>query len=343
MNNQPFTGRRQWSPDQAHDWRRGQTWIVGTNFIPSTACNSTEMWQADTFDIATMDRELSWAQELGFNSIRIFIQYIVWKDDPVSLLQRLERMISLADGRGMSVMPVLFDDCVFGWPRQLDPFLGKQREPVPGMILPSWTPSPGRFLGADPAERESLRRYVHEIVGGFANDRRIVMWDIFNEPLDATGVGTPDFLRMAFGWAREVSPSQPLTACIYNAFEGNNRVIADESDVISFHAYMPLEKLRARVEHLYKYGRPLVCTEWMARPLGGNYETDLPWLKQEGIACYQWGLVNGRTQCQYTWLDLPASAPAPEPKDWFHDIFHADGRPYRAEENATIRRIICGK
>ena len=340
--NASSAGRPRWSLDQANAWYRQQPWIVGTNFVPSTACNTTELWQADTFDLPTMNRELSWAAKLGFNSIRVFIQYIVWKDDPAGLLQRFEQVVALADQLGMSVMPVLFDDCVFGWPRQLEPFPGKQREPVPGMILPSWTPSPGRYLGVDRSERPSLRRYVQDFVDGFGRDHRIVMWDLFNEPLDATGVGTPDFLHMAFGWAREVSPTQPLTVCIYNNFEGNNRAIIGESDIISFHAYLPLDRLQARVAMLRAHGRPLVCTEWMARPLGGNYATDMPWLKQENIACYQWGLVNGRTQCQYTWLDLPASGPAPEPEDWFHDIFHADGRAYREEENEAIRRIIRG-
>ena len=33
----------------------------------------------------TIDRELAWAKEAGYNSIRVFLQYIVWKDDPEGL------------------------------------------------------------------------------------------------------------------------------------------------------------------------------------------------------------------------------------------------------------------
>lgn len=330
-----------WTLEQANAWYARQPWLVGTNYIPSTACNSTEMWQADTFDPITIDRELGWAQDLGFNTIRVFLQYIVWKDDAAGLKQRFEQLLEICSRHGISVMPVLFDDCVFGWPRQLEPFLGRQREPIPGMILPSWTPCPGRFLGSDPDERPGLRAYVQDFVSTYGQDERVVVWDLFNEPLDAVSVGTPEFLRRAFGWAREVGASQPLTVCVYNNFEGNNRVILEESDIISFHGYLETPKLIERIEWLKSYGRPVLCTEWMARSLGGSYEVQLPLFKSEGVGCYQWGLVNGRTQCQFSWLNLPGDQPDPV-HGWFHDIFYPDGRPYQPEENNLIRQVIRG-
>lgn len=333
--------RPRWTSEQARTWYVAQPWLVGTNFIPSTACNSTEMWQAETFDPITIDRELGWAQGLGFNTIRVFLQYILWKDDAAGLKQRFERLLEIASSHNISVMPVFFDDCVFGWPRQLEPFLGKQREPIPGMILPSWTPSPGRFLGTDPAELTGLRAYVQDFVQTYSNDPRIILWDLFNEPLDAVSVGTPEFLRRAFGWAREAEASQPLTVCIYNTFEANNRVILEESDIFSFHGYLETPQLRERIAWLKSYGRPVICTEWMARSLGGSYKEQLPLFKAEGVGCYQWGLVNGRTQCQFSWLNLPGDQPDPT-HGWFHDIFHADGRPYHAEENDLIRKTIRG-
>lgn len=325
-----------WTPAQAWDWRRLRPWIVGTNFIPSTACNSTEMWQTATFDPVTMRRELGWAADIGLNAIRVFIQYVVWKDDAAGLKQRFNTLLDMAGAMGMSVMPVLFDDCVFGWPHQLDPFLGPQREPVPGMILPSWTPSPGRLLGASLEERPRLKQYVQDFVSTYRGAEAILAWDLFNEPLDATGVGTPEFLSQAFDWAREAGNVQPLTVCFHIPDGPNNGVIFDKSDVISFHGYLPLDKLRARIAMLKGFGRPVICTEWMARSLGGNYETDLPLFKTEGVDCFQWGLVNGRTQCQYDWRSLPGGE-ADSVNGWFHDIFHPDGTPYRKREIDAIR------
>lgn len=327
-----------WSFEKAWDWYEQQPWIVGTNFIPSTACNSTEMWQAETFDPDTMRRELKWAASIGLNSIRVFIQYLVWKADPVGMKARFDILLELARANQMSVMPVLFDDCVFGWPRQLDPFLGKQREPVPGMILPSWTPCPGRLLGADPDERPRLKQYVQDFVSSYRGENIILAWDLFNEALGETSVGTPEFLSSIFDWAREAQNSQPLTIGYYYTFEPNNRVIFEKSDIISFHGYLPLERLMTRIKMLKDLERPLICTEWMARSLGGNYKTDLPMFKTEKVGCYQWGLVNGRTQGQYHWLNLPGSEVDPV-HGWFHDIFYPDGTPYRQDEIDAIRTV----
>jgi len=58
------------SPD-AHKWYNENPWIIGCNFIPSTAVNVLEMFQNETFDIDTINRELSFASSLGFNTIRV--------------------------------------------------------------------------------------------------------------------------------------------------------------------------------------------------------------------------------------------------------------------------------
>lgn len=40
-------------------------WYFGANFIPSTAINQLEMWQKETFDPTTIDRELGFARKIG--------------------------------------------------------------------------------------------------------------------------------------------------------------------------------------------------------------------------------------------------------------------------------------
>jgi len=110
--------------------------------------------------------------------------------------------------------------------------------------------------------------------------------------------------------------------------------------VISFHSYGNDTTLRKRIADCKKHLRPVINTEWMARPLGSRWETDLPLFKQEAVGCYNWGLVNGRIQCQFSWDSKPGS---PEPKVWFHDLFHGDGRPYDAAEHEVIRKTTASK
>ena len=50
-------------------------------------------------------------EQLGYNSCRVFVQYIVWKADPQGLKKRFAQLLELADKHHLRVMPVLFDDC----------------------------------------------------------------------------------------------------------------------------------------------------------------------------------------------------------------------------------------
>ena len=54
------------------------------------------MWQKETYDPTTIDRELQWARSLRFNSLRVFLNYVVWKDNPAGFKQRFEQFLSLA-------------------------------------------------------------------------------------------------------------------------------------------------------------------------------------------------------------------------------------------------------
>lgn len=336
-----------WPAEKARAWYRQQGWIVGFNYVPSTACNTTEFWQAGSFDPRTIDRELGWAEGLGYNSARVFVQYVVWKADPEGFKQRFERFLQLADKHHLTVMPVFFDDCAFGSPAQLDPYPGKQREPIPGMILPSWTPSPGRKLGLDTAEWPVLKRYVRDLVAAHRTDQRIIIWDLYNEPMNRAKVGISKaqvgglkFLESAFLWAREAEPSQPITVSVWSGPRlPGYQLCLRQSDVISFHLYGNAEALKKRIAELNKLGRPVVNTEWMARAMGGNFATDLPIFKAAGVGCYQWGLVNGRTQAQFPWWNKPGGKIDPK-TGWFHDIFHPDGTPYRPEEIDVIKRLL---
>jgi hypothetical protein len=332
---------RPWSEERAWSWYRQQPWIVGFNYVPSTAANTTEFWFAETFDPKTIDRELAWGAGLGFNSCRVFVQYLVWRNDPAGLKQRLDRFLAIADRQGLACVLVLFDDCAFGDPPQTEPYLGRQRDPIPGMILPSWTPSPGLKAVTEQTAWPSLEGYVRDIVGTFGQDKRVRMWDLYNEPGNS-GLGNKSLplVEATFAWARAVNPSQPLTMSPWGAPIELSRRQLELSDVISFHFYGNYEGLRNQIVSYKKHLRPVICTEWMARLQGSLWETDLPLFKREAVGCYSWGLVNGRTQCQFAWYHPRGT---PEPEVWFHDLFHSDGRPYNAAEHEVIRKTTANK
>lgn len=119
-----------WSESKIKQWYNKLPWMVGCNFVPSTAVNSTEMWQSCTYDEKTIQVELEWAKQIGFNTIRVFLQYVVWKDEGQKYIDRIDSFLDIANALEIAVMPILFDDCAFDHEQQ--PFIGIQQEPVPG-------------------------------------------------------------------------------------------------------------------------------------------------------------------------------------------------------------------
>lgn len=343
--------RSQWSPDQANAWHSKQPWLTGCNFSPSSAINQLEMWQADTWDPATIDRELGWAQDLGFTSVRVFLHDLVWKHDRKGLIERMEQFLQIADRHKIGVMFVLFDGV---W----DPFpkYGKQREPRPHIHNSGWVQSPGADLLKDPAARAELKDYVQGVIRHFRTDRRVQVWDLFNEPdnpvpqyqdveLKNKAELALSLLQDTFRWAREVNPTQPLTSGVWIGNWGDQAKLSpmercqlDESDVITFHNYGPLEEARKCVENLKRYQRPILCTEYMARPQGSRFNPILGYFKQAGVGAYNWGFVDGKTQTIYPWDSWRTNYLA-EPPVWFHDIFRRNGVPYDPNEVAYIKSI----
>ncbi|MFZ2640936.1 MAG: cellulase family glycosylhydrolase [Verrucomicrobiia bacterium] len=345
-----------WPAKKANAWLDEHGWLLGCNYIPSTAINQLEMFQADTFDLTVNDRELGWAASLGFNSVRVFLHHLLWEQDSKGFLDRLDKFLAVADKHGIGVMFVLFDSC---W----DPFpkLGKQREPKPGVHNSGWVQTPGADVLKDPARHDALRDYVVGVVSRFRDDRRVQIWDVWNEPSNrndsAYGAHEPkdkvaavqSLLPKAFAWAREARPTQPLTSGVWQGnwadpakLQPMDAIQIDNSDVISFHSYGKLNDLKLCVQHLRRYDRPVLCTEYMSRGNGSFFEPHLGWMKEQRVAAYNWGLVSGKTQTIYPW-DSWKKTYSGEPPLWFHDIFRADGKPYREEEILYIRKVTGKK
>ena len=266
-----------WSKHKAGEWYVEQGWISGCDFIPSYAVNQLEMWQAETFDPEVIERELDWAERLGFNCMRVFLHHVLWETDRDGLVERMNKYLAISSGHGISTMFVFLDDC---WNESYAP--GPQPEPKKGVHNSGWVKDPGILYlgpcgsGCDYAADTTaivnvLEDYVTDILTTFRDDDRILMWDLYNEPgggQDPYRYGYRSFplLKDIFSWARKVNPSQPLTAGIWSNKLGDmNLWQIDHSDIVTYHTYAPLDSHQELVDTLKAYGRPMICTEYMAR------------------------------------------------------------------------------
>ena len=342
-----------WTPEQAWTWYHSHPWLVGANFVPSTAINQLEMWQAGTFDPTTIDRELGYAQSIGMNTMRVFLHDLAWREDPEGFYTRVDKYLEIADRHGIKTLFVIFDGVWNPYPKP-----GKQPLPVLGLHNSGWVQSPGRSYLEDPAKREELKPYVVGLLTRYRNDSRVLAWDLFNEPdnpnrqaygKDGNKTELPEadkaklateLLRKEFVWAQKVRPSQPLTVGVwlgdYLHHPTDIQTLSlEESDVISFHCYDGPLGMEERLKGLAKFGRPVLCTEYMARGNNSTFQGILPVLKKYNVAAYNWGLVNGKSQTIYPW-DSWVKHYTNEPIVWFHDVFRVDGTPFSPEEVQLI-------
>ncbi|MBE7171292.1 MAG: cellulase family glycosylhydrolase [Williamsia sp.] len=341
-----------WTSQQANTWYAKQGWLVGANFITSSAINQLEMWQAETFDTATINRELGWAQAIGMNTMRVFLHDLLHQQDAAGFYKRMDVFLQIAQRHGIKPLFVLFDSCWDPFPKS-----GKQREPKPHVHNSGWVQSPGQYALKDSTQYPRLEKYVKGVVSKFATDPRILGWDVWNEPDNMTGasyekVEIPNkvayvlpLLKKTFEWSRSVNPAQPLTSGIWagdwsspSELKPIEKLQLEESDIISFHNYDTPQEFEKRIRLLQRYNKPILCTEYMARPNGSMFQGFLPIAQKYHVAMYNWGFVNGKSQTIYPW-DSWTKTYTSEPPLWFHDIFQKDGTPYKPEEVEAIRKL----
>ena len=307
-----------WPEQKANAWYAQQPWLVGSNYVPKSAINQLEMWQEATFDPVEIDKELSWAEAMGMNTMRVFLHDLLWQQDAGGFQRRIDRFLTIASRHHIRPMFVLFDSCWDPLPR-----LGPQHPPIPGVYNSGWVQSPGAAALADANQYPRLKAYVQGVVAAFAKDGRILAWDVWNEPgTDNAGSYPKEELKekdktakvtallpQVFEWAREANPMQPLTSGVWavdtspdGASLGELQEIQlRESDVITFHNYTWPEYFKRQVSWLKKYNRPVICTEYMARPVGSTFDTVLPIAKEERVGAINWGFVAGKTQTYLPW------------------------------------------
>jgi hypothetical protein len=353
LGQEPSLEPAQWTAEKANAWYAGQPWLVGANFVPSDAINQLEMFQAATWNPALNDKELGLAEGIGMNTMRVFLQDQLWEQDPAGFKARLDAFLTIASRHGIRPIFVLFDSC---W--EPNPKLGPQHPPIPGVHNSGWVQSPGAKGLTDPAYEPKLEAYVKGVVGAFADDKRVLAWDVWNEPDNGNGSSVragevphkaeyvDRLLPKAFAWARSQHPNQPLTSGVWQGDWSHpekesetTKIQLAESDVISFHNYDWPEGFEARIKELLPLGRPVICTEYMARGAGSTFDNSLPIAKKYHVGAINWGLVAGKTQTYLPWDSWQKPYVESQPTVWFHEVFRQDDTPYRQHEVDLIREL----
>jgi hypothetical protein len=342
-----------WSEAKANEWYAKQPWLVGSNYIPATAINELEMWQAETFDPATIDKELGWAESLGMTTMRVFLHDLAWQQNSAGYRDRIDRFLQIAARHRIKPLLVLFDSC---W--DPNPGLGRQRDPRPGVHNSGWLQSPGAAALQDQQAYPRLEAYVTGVVKAFGADARVLGWDVWNEPdnTNTNSYGSTEpknkvalvlaLLPRVFEWARKAGSEQPLTSGVWKGdwstddkLSPTERVQLESSDVISFHNYDSAAEFEKRIKWLERYHRPILCTEYMARGNGSTFQGSLPIARKYKVAAINWGFVAGKTQTYLPWDSWQKPYVDREPSVWFHEIFTQDGTPYRQDEVDLIRKL----
>ena len=330
-----------WSEEKANEWYAAREWPVGCDYVPAYAGNQIQMWQTSTWNPAEIDKELGWAEELGFNSVRIFLHDKVWSADRDAFFSHVEQFLEIADSHGISSLVTLFTN---GGSR--DRYVDEDIAPVPGIHNSIWAQTPGIEAVNDSTQWGWIKDYEQDVLRHFRNDSRIIAWCLYNEPENVPACHTYPLLKKVFEWAREINPiyTRPLSG------SGNLTTrfptvtfLCENCDVLSIHCYQPADEIQKFIDLMKTFNRPIFCTEYLARPFGSTFETVLPVLNKENVAAYSFGLVKGAMQCHYKWNAVGKDGKkipfTEEPELWFHDILQPDGTPYNASEVEFIKSV----
>ncbi|GJM64370.1 cellulase family glycosylhydrolase [Persicobacter diffluens] len=361
-----------WSEERRNNWYAQQPWLVGCNYYPASAINQIEMWQASTWDPERIDLELSWAAGMGMNTLRVYLHDLVWADDEKGLYKRMDEFLDICQKYNIRPWFVFFDDCHFP-----NPQLGEQPLPVRGYHNSGWVNAPARDLAiryakgeASPTEVKRLKAYVQQTMKRFADDDRVLMWELYNEPgrgQAMMGAKNHGQKQQPFGdtsqqlvfdswvWAREVNPSQPITSNTAGAVGQQNIAINKaNSDLHSVHSYGGVNMTEQRLAPYLADNRPVIVTEWLNRMGGSTPQAMLPYFKKHKIGAVNWGFVSGKTGTIWHWSSrkgrnadqeraegnvVKPGEEYPEPEVWFHDLLRIDGSPYDSAEVSLFKKL----
>lgn len=351
-----------WTKEQAWEWYNKQPWLRGFCYIPSNALNFIEMWQEYNWDkiSAQMRKELKVGHEWGFNALRVFADFTVYRDQHDSFMNHLEEFIQICNENQIKVMICLGNDCLVSKSNYHPPVYGEQEFELGYHSGKAISPhivmnEPGYALTDDEENVEPYLNYVREIVSKYAKDERVLLWDIYNEPGNSRRcMMSYDILKRSFEVARECGPIQPCAAGCWS-YDKQNRPFREieikameMSDVILYHGYASFKNHNKTVKYLAKtYGRPLFNTEWLHRIWHNNIFDLFPYFRKHRIAAFNWGFVRGKNQTNEPWEWLFNEYHLGHGKDWDftkwqHDLIRSNMEPYDFKEYDVIKRE-CAK
>ncbi len=264
------------------------SWMHGANYTPSYAATDVQTWLQ--YDHQTVDRELGYAERIGLNCVRVFLQSLVWEHDRELFLKNFEDFVSTADAHGLKVMPIIFDSC-FGVSPSLESSL-------------MWVANPGPDRMSE-RDYDELDVYVKDLVSRYAGDERIALWDVMNEPavtvLSQTEEGKAQVWAFVSHYCKLVKKLDPTHAVTVGVSSADNSNVVDVVDVLSCHSYAPSEKeLREKFSMTKKQaadaGKPWIVSECCAPGWGSPYEMVLPVLREFAVGHTVWEVVIGRNQ-----------------------------------------------
>ncbi|MBQ9785645.1 MAG: cellulase family glycosylhydrolase [Clostridia bacterium] len=336
-----------WSKERAWEWYNSRPWIRGCNFMPSDCANRIDMWQEYKFEehFATAEREIALAESIGFNSVRIILEYEVWEHQHDGFMERLDKYLTMFYKHGITAMMVLANDCSVPKAFWKPAHFGEQTYDIGYHGGRRVSPHGGHgelsyHLLDDPATAARYYEFVREIITVYAHDERVLIWNLFNEPGNNRADLSLSHMEKFFEIAREIDPDQPLCADCLGDYCKPGTTIGDRalelSDIISYHNYNDFENNIEWAEKLRLLGRPALDTEWLHRIYSNTVEEIYPLLYLEKIGAYNWGFVQGKYQTHEPWNGIWERMERGEAQfdvtKWQHDLFRPSGRPYDPRE-----------
>ena len=351
-----------WSKEKAWEWYRSYPWIRGCNYMGSDCANRIDQWQEYGFEekLATAEKEFALMESIGYNSIRVILEYEVWAEQHDGFMERFDRYIAAAARHGIYTMVVLSNECAVRTPTYVPPVFGEQRWELGfhgGKEFKTWYQheKDDRYsILDDPTIAPKYYEMVRELITKYKDDPRILVWNLMNEPGNGRGSKSLVHLKKFFEIGREIDPIQPLCADVWRGMKDGKatseieQFALEESDVISYHSYTSYLKNVLIIKQLKRYDRPIFNTEWLSRPSGNTVQLMMPLFFLEQIGCYQWGFVAGKYQTyepsQGVWKNYEENGyEAVKHLDftkWQHDLYRPGGRfPYDPEEIEIIRKL----
>eukprot|EP00947_MAST-08B_sp_MAST-8B-sp1_P003672 g3672.t1 len=223
------------SPSYTNSWSS----VRGVNYVPSYSSNPIETWM--DYDEATIERELGYAHALGLNAIRVFLHMFPWAADRQAFLSKVEHLVAASSKRGLQPLLVLLDDDFYDVANvttvaEMAAFVSEPANYRGGV---RWMANPGMLvLGAGaPGNWPLVHEYLADVVGAHAGDRRLLGWDVMNEPSRHAGWagGLTRFVAAAVNATVKLAGGVPATVDQYAGVPAN--LASDLETALSYHSY----------------------------------------------------------------------------------------------------------